>query len=90
VRRGGRVVLVGLPQEEGTPLNIPYIVDNEIDIRGVFRYHNTYPTGVAVMAAESLDLEPIITDRMTLDETPKAFEKAIHEKNRTLKIIIEP
>jgi L-iditol 2-dehydrogenase len=90
VRRGGRVVLVGLPQEEATPVNIPYIVDNEIDIRGVFRYHNTYPTGVAVMAAESLDLDPIITDRMALDETPKAFEKAIHEKNRTLKIVIEP
>ncbi|OUM97501.1 MAG: alcohol dehydrogenase [Thermobacillus sp. ZCTH02-B1] len=90
VRRGGRVVLVGLPQEEATPFNIPHIVDNEIDIRGVFRYHNTYPTGVAVMAAESLDLDPIITDRMTLDETPQAFEKAIREKNRTLKIIIQP
>ena len=90
VRRGGRVVLVGLPQEEATPFNIPYIVDNEIDIRGVFRYHNTYPTGVAVMAAESLNLDPIITDRMTLEETPKAFEKAIKEKNSTLKIIIQP
>lgn len=90
VRRGGRVVLVGLPQEEATPLSIPYIVDNEIDVRGVFRYHNTYPTGVAVMAAESLNLDPIITDRMTLEETPKAFEKAINEKNRTLKIIIQP
>ena len=90
VRRGGRVVLVGLPQEEATPVSIPYIVDNEIDIRGVFRYHNTYPTGVAVMAAENLNLDPIITDRMTLDETPRAFEKAINEKNRTLKIVIEP
>jgi len=90
VRRGGRVVLVGLPQEEATPLNIPYIVDNEIDIRGVFRYHNTYPTGVAVMSAENLNLDPIVTDRMTLDETPKAFEKAIKEKHSTLKIVIEP
>ncbi|REK54265.1 MAG: alcohol dehydrogenase [Thermobacillus sp.] len=90
VRRGGRVVLVGLPQEEATPLNIPYIVDNEIDIRGVFRYHNTYPTGVAVMSAENLNLDPVITDRMTLDETPKAFEKAIKEKHSTLKIVIEP
>ena len=80
VRRGGRVVLVGLPQENETSFNIPYIVDNEIDIRGVFRYHNTYPTGVAVMAAEGLDLDPVITDHMTLDETPRAFEKAIKEK----------
>lgn len=90
VRRGGRVVLVGLPQEEETPLSVPYIVDNEIDLRGVFRYHNTYPTGVAVMAAEELDLDPVITDRMTLDETPQAFEKAIKEKSSTLKIVIHP
>jgi L-iditol 2-dehydrogenase len=90
VRRGGRVVLVGLPQENETPLSIPYIVDNEIDIRGVFRYHNTYPTGVAIMAGENIDLEPVITDYMSLEETPKAFEKAINEKNSTLKIVIRP
>ena len=90
VRRGGKVVLVGLPQEEETPLGVPYIVDNEIDIRGVFRYHNTYPTGVAIMAERGVDLEPVITDRMTLEETPLAFEKAIREKHRTLKIVITP
>ncbi len=90
VRRGGRVVLVGLPQEAETPLGIPYIVDNEIDVRGVFRYRNTYPTGVAVMNGEHIDLEPVITDRLPLEETAAAFEKAIREKNRTLKIVIQP
>jgi len=90
VRRGGRVVLVGLPQENETPLSIPYIVDNEIDISGVFRYHNTYPSGVEIMADEQIDLTPVITDYMTLDETARAFEKAIHEKNSTLKIVIRP
>ncbi|WP_372631844.1 NAD(P)-dependent alcohol dehydrogenase [Cohnella sp.] len=90
VRRGGRVVLVGLPQENETPLSIPYIVDNEIDVRGVFRYRNTYPTGVAVMNGEGIDLEPVITDRLPLEETAAAFEKAIHEKNSTLKIVILP
>ncbi|MFC4599788.1 NAD(P)-dependent alcohol dehydrogenase [Cohnella hongkongensis] len=90
VRRGGRVVLVGLPQENETPLGIPYIVDNEIDVRGVFRYRNTYPTGVAVMSGESIDLEPVITDRLPLEDTAAAFEKAIHEKHKTLKIVIQP
>jgi L-iditol 2-dehydrogenase len=90
VRRGGRVVLVGLPQDSETPLSIPYIVDNEIDIRGVFRYHNTYPTGVAVMAGDDIDLEPVITDYLSLEQTAQAFEKAIKEKNSTLKIVIRP
>ncbi|NTZ19372.1 NAD(P)-dependent alcohol dehydrogenase [Paenibacillus sp. JMULE4] len=90
VRRGGRVVLVGLPQESETPLSIPYIVDNEIDIYGVFRYCNTYPTGVALLADDDIDLGPVITDYMTLEQTAAAFEKAIKEKNSTLKIIICP
>ncbi|HEX7058057.1 MAG TPA: NAD(P)-dependent alcohol dehydrogenase [Bacilli bacterium] len=90
VRRGGRVVLVGLPQETETPFNIPYIVDNEIDIRGDFRYHNTYPTGVAIMSKDGMDLSPVITDYMPLTDTAKAFAKAIHEKNSTLKIVIQP
>ncbi|TBL77842.1 NAD(P)-dependent alcohol dehydrogenase [Paenibacillus thalictri] len=90
VRRGGRVVLVGLPPQNETALSIPYIVDNEIDMYGVFRYHNTYPTGVELLSGDSIDLEPIITDYMSLDETAAAFEKAIHEKNSTLKIVIRP
>lgn len=90
VRRGGRIVLVGLPQEEATPLSIPYIVDNEIDIMGLFRYHNTYAAGVELMAGDRIDIEPVITDYMTLDETAAAFEKAIREKNSTLKIVIRP
>jgi len=31
-----------------------------------------------------------VTDRLPLEETAAAFEKAIHEKNRTLKIVIQP
>jgi len=90
VRRGGSVVIVGLPPQPETALNIGQIVDGEIDIYGVFRYHNTYPAAVEMMSGDTIDLSPIITDRMPLEDTALAFEKAIHEKNRTLKIVIRP
>lgn len=90
VKRGGRVVIVGLPPQAEAPLNIPYIVDNEIDIGGVFRYRNTYPPGIDILSKGQMKLDPIITDKMTLDEVPLAFEKAIREKKRTIKIVIYP
>ncbi|UOF90414.1 NAD(P)-dependent alcohol dehydrogenase [Fodinisporobacter ferrooxydans] len=90
VRRGGRVVIVGLPPQEETGVNIPHIVDNEIDIYGVFRYSNTYKAGVEILSSGVVNLEDIITDRFTLDQVPEAFEKAIKEKSSTLKIVIHP
>lgn len=90
VKRGGRVVIVGLPPKEETALNIPHIVDNEIDIYGIFRYRNTYKAGVDILSRPDIDLDAMITDRMPLDQTQRAFEKAISEKSRTLKIIIDP
>lgn len=90
VRRGGRVVIVGLPPQSETALNVPYIVDNEIDISGVFRYRNTYPSGIDILSSGKVKLEPIITDKMKLDDVPSAFKKAIHEKHSTIKIVIYP
>jgi L-iditol 2-dehydrogenase len=90
VRRGGRVVIVGLPPQSETPLNVPHIVDNEIDIMGVFRYKNTYPAGIDILSSGEVKLEPIITDKMKLEEVHLAFEKAINEKNSTIKIVIYP
>lgn len=90
VRRGGRVVLVGLPPQSETAVDIGHIVDGEIDIYGVFRYHNTYAAAVEMLSGDQIDLTPIITDDLPLESAAVAFEKAIHEKNRTLKIVIRP
>jgi L-iditol 2-dehydrogenase len=90
VRRGGRISLVGLPPQSEVSLNVSFIVDNEIDIGGVFRYRNAYPLGIDILSAGGIDLNPIITDKMKLEDTHEAFQKAIHEKRSTVKIMIYP
>src|SRR5690606_9048429 len=32
--KGGKLVIIGLPQQQDIPLNVPFIADNEIDIYG--------------------------------------------------------
>ncbi|MGQ7889739.1 NAD(P)-dependent alcohol dehydrogenase [Paenibacillus sp. WC2504] len=90
LRRGGKLVIVGLPAQDEIPLNVPFIADNEIDIYGVFRYANTYPTGIKFLAGGGIDTKALITDRYPLEQTQDALERAIHNKSGSLKVMVYP
>ncbi|MGI2296446.1 NAD(P)-dependent alcohol dehydrogenase [Paenibacillus sp. GXUN7292] len=90
LRRGGKLVIVGLPPQDEIPLNIPFIADNEVDIFGVFRYANTYPQGIAFLSSGIADADALITDRYTLNQTKEAMERARTNKSGSLKVIVYP
>lgn len=90
VRRGGRLSLVGLPPQNEIPLNVPMIVDNELDIFGVFRYANTYPQGISILASGISDVKSLITDRYPLEKTQEAMERARTNKSGSLKVVVYP
>ncbi|SCW43638.1 L-iditol 2-dehydrogenase [Paenibacillus tianmuensis] len=90
VKRGGRVVVVGMSPEDEVPVNMSIIVDSEIDLRGVFRYHDTYLAAIDILSKKIVDIEQIITGKYTLGETAAAFEQAINDKTNTLKIMVYP
>lgn len=90
LRRGGKLAIVGLPAQEEIPLNVPSIADNEFDIYGVFRYANTYPSGIAILASGLADIQSLITDRYPLSQTQEAMERARTNKSGSLKVIVYP
>ncbi len=90
LKRGGKLAVIGLPPEPEARMNIPFICDNEIEIFGVFRYANTYPLGIRLLAGGQIDLSPLITDRYTLDQTQQALEQALRNKSASLKVIVYP
>lgn len=90
LRRGGKLVIVGLPAQDEIPLNVPFMADNEIDIYGVFRYANTYPTGIGFLAGDGIDAMSLVTDRYPLEQTQEALERAIHNKSGSLKVMVYP
>ncbi|MFD0714583.1 NAD(P)-dependent alcohol dehydrogenase [Paenibacillus sp. GCM10027626] len=90
VKRGGRVVVVGMSPQDEVPVNMSLIVDSELDLRGVFRYHDTYPAAIEILSRKTIDIEQIITGKYALNETAAAFEKALGDKTNTLKLMVYP
>ncbi|EPB77994.1 hypothetical protein ANCCEY_02908 [Ancylostoma ceylanicum] len=71
---GGVIVLVGLGANRD---ELP-IIDSalrEVDIRGVFRYANCYPTALNLVASGRIDLSGLTRAHYKLEEAVEAFKR---------------
>lgn len=89
MRKGGAIAIVGLPADDSVTYHMLRIVDKELSIHGVFRYANTYPAAVALVASGQYPVEQVISDRLPLDEAVAGFEKALNHKDSAIKVMIE-
>lgn len=72
VRPAGRVILVGLGNDD-VELPVSYLQNREIWLSGVFRYANTWPTGIELVARGTVDLDILVTGRFALQDAEAAL-----------------
>ena len=72
VRPAGRIVLVGLGNES-MELPISTIQDRELWVTGVYRYVNTWPIAIDLVASGKVDLDVLVTGRFGLADTEAAL-----------------
>jgi len=89
-KRGGRIVLVGMPTATEVPIDINHLIDSEFDVYGVFRYANTYPAAIQALSSSDIDIEKVITHKFSLKDIHEAVELARTEKDTSIKIMIYP
>ncbi|SDQ05546.1 NAD(P)-dependent alcohol dehydrogenase [Leucobacter chromiiresistens] len=73
VRPAGTAVLVGLGNPEMT-LPVEDIQNREITVTGIFRYTETWPVAIQLVANGQVDLDSLVTGRFGLDEVAQALE----------------
>ena len=61
---------------------------NEIDLKFQYRYHDTYPKAISLVAAGIVDLKPLVTHRFKLEEGVGAFKVASTPEARAIKVQI--
>lgn len=72
VRPAGVVVLVGGGNDEVT-LPVSFIQNREIWLTGVFRYANTWPTAIEMVASGAVNLDVLVTGKYGLSQVEEAL-----------------
>lgn len=86
-RSGGVALLIGMGAAEMT-LPLCNALVREVDIRGVFRYVNCYPTALELIASGKVNVRPLVTHHYKIEETEKAFQTAMTPEMNAIKVMI--
>jgi L-iditol 2-dehydrogenase len=88
VRGDGRVVLVGMSPSTTQTIPTATISARELILTGIFRYANTWPTAIELIASGKVDMDALVTGRFGLDRVVEALEST--RLPATLKSIVVP
>jgi L-iditol 2-dehydrogenase len=83
----GYAVLVGLGASS-MPLPVEHIQNLEVNVTGIFRYTDTWPTAIHLVASGQVDLDALVTGRFDLDHVREALESDTNPES--LKSIVYP
>jgi threonine dehydrogenase-like Zn-dependent dehydrogenase len=75
VAKGGRILLFGVNARARTEVAQERITRDELTILGSFVGQDVFPDAIRLLEGGRLDLEPLVTHRIALDELPGAVEE---------------
>jgi L-iditol 2-dehydrogenase len=84
----GRAVLVGMGGD-GLALPLSVVQERELVVTGTFRYANTWPTAIGLVASGRVDLARLVTGRFPLAESAAALTAA-RDTPGAIKAVINP
>ena len=84
LRPRGVIVQLGLGGQADMPVPMMAVTAKELDLRGSFRFHEEFATGVGLMRKGLIDVKPLITHTVSLDDAVAGFELA-SDRSRTMK-----
>jgi L-idonate 5-dehydrogenase len=88
VRPGGTIVQIGTLGTDDIPLPANQLMNREINLIGSMRYGDVFDGAIRLIAANRLDLRPLISGVLPLADVDQALRLAA-DKNQALKVQLE-
>jgi L-idonate 5-dehydrogenase len=85
MRPGGCIIQLGLGGDMTLPMMA--ITAKELSLKGTFRFHEEYATAVNLMQKGLIDVSPLLTHTVALENARKGFELA-SDRSQALKVQI--
>ena len=89
VKRGGTIVLVGMPPNGVVEYDFSKLMGKVANIRTIFRYKNQYPVALNAIASGVIDVSGIVSDEFSFSDLEEAFRVNIDKKSDVVKIGIK-
>jgi L-iditol 2-dehydrogenase len=86
--RAGRAVLVGMGGDE-VPLPLAVVQERELTVTGTFRYANTWPTAIALVASGRVNLDRLVTGHFGLADVEAALTAGRRDPS-SVKAVVHP
>jgi 2-desacetyl-2-hydroxyethyl bacteriochlorophyllide A dehydrogenase len=87
VRKGGRVVLFGIDTQSRGDICQARITRDELQVLGAYVGRDVLPSAIGLLEQGRLDLEPMITHRVRLEQLPGALDRL--RAGKAAKVIVE-
>lgn len=81
VKRGGTIVFVGIPIDADLPTDVVGLIGDEFDLKGSFRFSDTYPDAIEGIRTGRFDVDSIVSFEQTFEETQAAFDRALEPES---------
>lgn len=85
VRPGGTILQLGLGGDMTLPMM--QITAKELSLKGSFRFHAEYATAISLMQKKLIDVKPLISETVGLNDAVKGFELA-NDRSKAMKVQI--
>jgi len=86
---GAVIVLIGMPTVDDIPIRVVEAICKEVDIRGIFRYANSYTPAIKLVSKGKIDVKSMITTRFPLDKVQEALEYPGKHPGTCIKVMVE-
>jgi len=89
-RQGATIILIGICQEDVTPMNMGDCRRKEVTIKSIRRYRHVFDKSIRLVADGKIDVKSLITHRYALDDIVEAFDTVKESRDGVIKAVIEP